>query len=140
MPITIEPAAIAEQAYTAARELASAKIGVHYWPLGYTKEPDTNQHLLWAIVMGYNPIGDNKPDDPFADENHHICIKLGFQPANSMLQCDYDVDWLLPYDKQTGDVFDNLETLVYESDTAENLQRTIEEQIQYFRQQQQNNT
>lgn len=56
---------------------------------------ETHNGKRWALVaawMDYEDEGEYKP----------YC-KLAYQPTNSMMQCDYDVDWMMPTDKD-GDV------------------------------------
>ena len=31
---------------------------------------------------------------------------MAYQPSNSLLQCDYDIDWLLPCNPKTGDIYE----------------------------------
>lgn len=51
----------------------------------------------WAIVMAYM--------DYNGDGNEELYAKLAYQPSNSVMQCDYDIDWLMPYDEETGEVW-----------------------------------
>lgn len=73
--------------------------GVHYWKL---TNKDGN---LWAIVVGW--AEDDNPDDG-TDKCHiagyNVAAKIAFQPTSSIMQSDYSVDWLLPYDKDSGEV------------------------------------
>ena len=75
--------------------------GVHYWRLA-----NTNGNV-WAIVLGWE---EDDNDDDGTDKCHkvgyNIVAKIAFQPNNSMMQCDYSVDWLLPYNKESGEVED----------------------------------
>ena len=73
--------------------------GTYYWYLG---QDDKNND--WAIVLGWQDGYEEDKNDDCTVDTWRICIKLAFQPSNSMLQCDYDIDWLLPYDPKTGDV------------------------------------
>lgn len=87
--------------------------GTYHWYLGQDK--DNND---WAIVLGWQDgYEENKNDDCTVD-TWRICIKLAFQPSNSMLQCDYDIDWLMPYNKKTGDVYDTEYPIYPNSDIA----------------------
>ena len=61
-------------------------------------------------------------DDPFAAKNIdtfgegcHLEAKLGYQPDNSIMQCDYDIDWLMPYSPD-GDVDDMSESIYTDTD------------------------
>ena len=75
--------------------------GTYYWYLGQ----DDNNHD-WAIVLGWQDGYEEDKNDDCTVDTWRICIKLAYQPSNSMLQCDYDIDWLMPYDKKTGDVYE----------------------------------
>ncbi len=44
--------------------------------------------LVYTYKKGYNELI-NQPDD-------EILIKIAHQPSNSVMQCDYDIDWLYP--------------------------------------------
>lgn len=75
--------------------------GVHYWRLA-----NTNGNV-WAIVVGW---AEDDDDDDGTDKCHkvgyNVAAKIAFQPNNSMMQCDYSVDWQLPYYKESGEVED----------------------------------
>ena len=73
----------------AVEELKNDKCGTYFWNL----DTDNNGNN-WAIVLGF-------------DSEDNICVKLAYQPNNSIMQCDYDIDWLTPYDEESGEVDDN---------------------------------
>lgn len=54
-----------------------------------------NAGIRWALVVSWMDY-DN-------DGNWKLYAKLAYQPTNAMLQCDYDVDWLMPYDNEGVD-------------------------------------
>lgn len=81
--------------------------GTYHWHL----DSDDNGND-WAIVMAYM--------DYDGDGNEKLYAKLAYQPSNSIMQCDYDVDWLMPYDEETGEVWDT-EQMVYSAEYAEEL-------------------
>lgn len=97
---------------TAAEKLTSlrdnileTKIGV-----GYLLVAQTARHR-WAIVIGF-----------YEDE---LRCKLAYQTLNSIMQCDYDVDWLMPYNIDTGDVYDNEETIFADTDMKQLAERYL---------------
>ena len=57
--------------------LTSEGTGCCWYPLMYTNR------VVWAIVVGWTN---------FCDDDE-ICAKIACQPLNSLLQCDFDVDW-----------------------------------------------
>lgn len=76
--------------------------GTYYWIIGEDDKGNT-----WAIVLGWQDGYEPEPDDDCMDGKWRICAKLAYQPNNSIMQCDYDVDWLMPYDEETMEVYDN---------------------------------
>ena len=48
---------------------------------------------IWALVFGW-------------DDEDFILGKVAYQPVNSIMQCDYEWDWTMPYDVETGEVDD----------------------------------
>ena len=68
-----------------------------------------------SIVLGWAD-GYDKEDDKYYDNGYRLCVKVGYQPVNSMMQCDYDVDFNQVYDKETGDVYDTEISLYPDSD------------------------
>lgn len=62
----------------------------------------------WAIVLGWRDGHDeNDHCCQYSVGEYHLCAKLAYQPSNSIMQCDYDIDWTMPYNEETGDVDDN---------------------------------
>lgn len=71
------------------RTMKREKIGCFHFDIAY------NDDKRWCIVLGY-------------DEEIESCvIKLAYQSYNTLLQCDYDCDWTMPYNAETGEVYDN---------------------------------
>lgn len=81
--------------------------GTYHWILDMNDDKND-----WAIVLGYNKGYDNTEQDEFSDGEYRLCLKLAYQPNNSIMQCDYDIDWLMPYNKETGEV-DDTEIAIY---------------------------
>ena len=99
----------------AADYLASTKEqgGCYHWKV-YTNTDD-NKDI--SIVLGWTD-GFNKNDpnkDKYQNDTWRLAVKVGYQPSNSMMQCDYDVDFNLPYNPDTGDVYDDCEYCIYET-------------------------
>lgn len=80
--------------------------GTYYWRLGSDDKND------WAIVLGWADGFEEDATDPCMDGTWRICAKLAYQPWNSIMQCDYDIDWLMPYDEETMEV-DDTEVSIY---------------------------
>lgn len=73
------------------------KVGTLYYPF------DSDGVNEWAIVFGYM---DGFTDDPKDKDYTQFCGKVAYQAYNNVMQCDYDVDWTMPYDEKTGEVDD----------------------------------
>lgn len=87
--------------------------GTYYWYLG---QDDKNND--WAIVLGWQDGYEEDKNDNCTDGTWRICIKLAYQPSNSMLQCDYDIDWLMPYNPKTNEVYETEYSIYPNSDIA----------------------
>lgn len=72
-------------------------LGVQYYNL------DVEDGNRWALVFGCLDGYSNSEDDP---DYCQLCGKVAYQSTRSMLQCDYDIDWTMPYDKKTYEVDD----------------------------------
>ena len=68
-----------------------------------------------SIVLGWQD-GYDKEDDNYYSDGYRLCVKVGYQPVNSIMQCDYNVDFNQVYDKETGDVYDTEISLYPDSD------------------------
>jgi hypothetical protein len=79
---------------------------------------DDDKGNTWAIVLGWADGFEEDHDDNNLDGTWRICAKLAYQPWNSAMQCDYDVDWLMPYDDKTGEVDDNEISIYPNTDLA----------------------
>lgn len=53
--------------------------------------------FTWSIVVGWS--------DGF-DDGWKICSKIAKQGPGYSMTCDYDLDFVMPYDIDTGEVFD----------------------------------
>ena len=73
--------------------------GTYHWILG--RDEDDND---WAIVLGWADGFEPNEDDDCMDGTYSLCAKIAYQPYNSLMQCDYDIDWIMPYNKESGDV------------------------------------
>jgi len=81
--------------------------GVYYWNLGIDEK-----HRRWAIVLGWADGFEADEEDAYADGTYRLCVKLAYQPDNCIMQCDYDWDWNMPFDEESGDV-DDTEIAIY---------------------------
>ncbi|MBO5828887.1 MAG: hypothetical protein J6R59_10620 [Paludibacteraceae bacterium] len=81
--------------------------GTYHWILG--RDENDND---WAIVLGWADGFEKEENDSCTDGTYRLCAKVAYQPYNSMMQCDYEIDWLMPYDEESGEV-DNTEMPIY---------------------------
>jgi hypothetical protein len=75
--------------------------GTYHWLLG-TDENNND----WAIVLGWSDGFEPDESDDCMDGTYSLCSKIAYQPNNSLMQCDYDIDWTIPYNEETGEVDD----------------------------------
>lgn len=62
---------------------------------------DTDEMAL-SICVGWHDYGDC----------FRIAWKIGMQTHNNIMQCDFDVDFDMPYNRETGDVYDTLDEII----------------------------
>lgn len=60
----------------------------------------------FAIVIGWLNGFDEHENDNFCDKGFRLCVKVAYQSVDSIMQCDYDIDWDEVCLKGTGEVFD----------------------------------
>ena len=84
--------------------------GTYHWKLG------EDDRFTWAIVLGWQGGYESDVDDAYKNGTYRLCAKLAFQPKNSIMQCDYDVDWYMPYWKSTIHIYDTNWSLYAEDD------------------------
>lgn len=71
---------------------------------------------IWALVMAWQDGYENTPGGfPCQYKTERIVMKVGWKPINAPMS-DYDIDWLQPYDTETGDVDDREISLSTEED------------------------
>lgn len=72
-------------------------------------------------MLGWSDGFEEKPDDDNLDGTWRICAKLAYQSKRSVMQCDYDIDWYMPYDEVTGEVDDNEVSIYPNTDLEETI-------------------
>ena len=103
-------------------------IGTYHWCL----ENDNDDDNCWAIVLGWADGFEEDPNDNCLDGTWRICAKLAFQPWNSIMQCDYDIDWMMPYDEETMEVDDNEVPIYSDTDFEETVDWLLKCYASYF--------
>lgn len=79
-----------------------------------------------SIVLGWQD-GYDKGNDKYYDDGYRLCVKVGYQPVNSMMQCDYNIDFYQICDKETDDVYDTEIDLYPDSDFEHIAERIVTE-------------
>lgn len=94
----------------AVNHMVTLKEGCYFWWLDTDNEGNN-----WALVIGWQDGYEEDESDDLSDGTWHLAAKIAYQPYNSIMQCDYDIDWIMPYDKKTNEVWDT-DTTVYLKD------------------------
>lgn len=69
----------------------------------------TNGGTKLCFVVGWSEgtdYGDDEKEYGYFDDGYCISAKIGYQHRNNAMQTDYDWDFNMPYDLETGDVWD----------------------------------
>lgn len=59
----------------------------------------------WAIVIGWMDGFEDEGTTDYKRDDCRLCGKVAYQSEHSVMQ-EYDYDWLMPYDENTGEVWD----------------------------------
>lgn len=110
VPVNKEPDKLARDIHSDIYRLFVDGIGCCWHPLKYTKRD------VWAIVVGWS----NCLDDS------EICAKIAYQPLNSGLQCDFDVDWNQLVFKD-GDVYNTITPVSLDTDVPQLVDEFLED-------------
>lgn len=124
-----KPYVTADELKKAADYLASTKEqgGCYHWKI--CANTDDNKDIY--IVLGWTKFPDDDCKDKYYDDEFRLAVKVGYQPSNSIMQCDYDVDFNLPYNPNTGDVYDDCEYCIYETTDFGALAKDINYMTRY---------
>lgn len=69
----------------------------------------TDEGTELCLVIGWADIGydlEEVKKNGYEDEGYYICSKIGYQHRNSGMQSDFEWDFPMPYNPETGDVWD----------------------------------
>lgn len=124
-----KPYVTADELKKAADYLASTKEqgGCCHWKVA------TKDKMNICIVLGWTQFSDEDDDckDKYYYDEFRLAVKVGYQPSNSMMQCDYEIDFNLPYNPDTGDVYDDCEYCIYKTTNFEALAKDINYMARY---------
>lgn len=110
-----------ESFINAVNKISQHKQGCYYWWL----DTDNNGNN-WAIVLGWQDGYEEDNTDELSDKTWHLAAKVAYQPRNSIMQCDYDVDWIMPNYKD-GDVWDTNITVYLNDNHKETVDWLIDQ-------------
>ena len=67
-------------------------------PTDYNLVPNPHAGREWCVVIGWHDVG-GKDEYPELYQDDHWIIQAGirYQNRNNGMQCDYDIDWTMPY-------------------------------------------
>lgn len=109
----------------AVKEMSQDKEGgCCYWIL----DADNNGNN-WAIIIGWQDGFEEDAEDKLSDGTWHLCTKVAYQPHNSLMQCDYMIDWEMPYNEESGDIWDT-DIAVYLNDNHEETVKWLLDQFE----------
>lgn len=69
----------------------------------------TDEGTELCLVIGWADIGydlEKVKKGGYEDEGYYICSKIGYQHRNNGMQSDFEWDFPMPYNPETGDVWD----------------------------------
>lgn len=69
----------------------------------------TDEGTELCLVIGWADIGydlEEVKKNGYEDEGYYICSKIGYQHRNNGMQSDFEMDFPMPYNPETGDVWD----------------------------------
>lgn len=69
----------------------------------------TDNTYNYAVCIGWHNLGDGPKEKNY--QHWMVAWKIGRQTTNNVMQCDFEVDFDLPYNDDTGDIDDTLETI-----------------------------
>ena len=104
--------------------------GCYHFHTVEMKDKGINKNV--SIVLGWCDFGNELKEriDNYYDDGYRLAVKVAYQPVNSMMQCDYEVDFNQVYDKETGDVYDT-EFELYENSDFEYIAERIVTEFNY---------
>ena len=69
----------------------------------------TDEGTELCLVIGWADLGydlEEVKKNGYEDEGYYICSKIGYQHRNNGMQSDFEWDFPMPYNPETGDVWD----------------------------------
>lgn len=95
---------------------------------------DTDNYRM-HICIGWHDLGDGPKENGY--HNWKIAWKIGMETFNNAMQTDLDIDFIMPYDEKTGDVYDtesimvDMTTMKGWNSLAAEMNRTAKEVVKW---------
>ena len=96
---------------------------------------DTDNYRM-HICIGWHDLGDGPKEKNY--HNWKIAWKIGMETFNNGMQTDLDIDFIMPYDEETGEVFDtemiiedNITTMKEWNAIAAEMNRSAKEAVKW---------
>lgn len=113
----------ADELKKAADYLASTKEqgGCYHWKI--CANTDDNKDIY--IVLGWTQYEYDSGNTKYYDKGYNLAVKVAYQPSNSIMQCDYDVDFNLPYNPYNGEIDNDFEYLLTDTTDFNSIARDL---------------
>jgi len=127
--MTIQVDKFAEQLKNAADDLIAHKEEGGCYHFNKTTIENNNLYIVLGWAEGWNEETDN---DKYCDDGYRLCVKVGYQATNNIMQSDYSIDFYEPYYKNTGDTCGG-EIPLYEGCDFKTIAKEILESFQWVK-------
>ena len=106
--------------------------GCYHFNAERMEDKDIDKNL--SIVLGWAEGYDDPEEDTdnYCDDGYRLCVKVGYQDINNVMQCDYAIDFNEPYWKDTGDTCGG-EIPLHPCCNFENVAKEILESFQWVK-------
>ena len=61
----------------------------------------------------------------YYDKGYNLAVKVAYQPTNSIMQSDYDIDFKLPYNPRNGEIDNDFEYLLTDTTDFNSVARDL---------------
>ncbi len=82
-----------------------------------------------SIVLGWSGGFDKNENDKYISNGFRLCAKVAYQPINSMMQCDYEIDFKQVYHRCDGEFYDTEVVLYPDCDFESAAKSLIEDYV-----------
>ena len=120
----------AKELKEAADYLASTKEqgGCYRWKI--CANTDDNKDIY--IVLGWTKYEYNNGNTKYYDEGYNLAVKVAYQPSNSIMQSDYDIDFNLPYNLHDGEIDNDFEYLLTDTTDFNSIAKDLNSNVSWL--------